>query len=191
MRTHISQRGQRPDKIPKGTALIDVREKQGIRGGRRSALVPHPQMIAPDEALPARSDNVVPIVVSQLYGLVHPTTTVTQIRRLRGPKVGAETLYVTLVTVAAAGEGVPVSGVKGGEIGGGLWFRSQSEGVRVMHKAAVREDPPGAEPRNDNLVFLFSLRLFFRQREARGERGEGGREAYVERLSETTVGILV
>jgi len=70
-------------------------------------------MIAPDEALPARADNVVPIVVSQLYGLVHPTTTVTQIRRLRRPKVGAETLYVTLVTVAPAGGSVLVSGVEG------------------------------------------------------------------------------
>jgi hypothetical protein len=98
--------------------LIDVREKQGIRGGRRSALVPHPQVIAPDEALPARADNLVPIVISQLYCLVHPTTTVTQIRRLRRPKVGAETLYVTLVIVAAAEGSVLVSGVMGGEIGG-------------------------------------------------------------------------
>jgi hypothetical protein len=56
----------------KNTKEIDVREKQGTRGGRRSALVPHPQMIAPDEALPARAENVVPKVVSVLIWQAPP-----------------------------------------------------------------------------------------------------------------------
>jgi hypothetical protein len=74
-------------------------------------------MIAPDDALPARAEDVVPKVVSQLHGLFHPTVTVAQMCRLRRPKVGAETLYVALVTVAGAGDSVLVSGVKGGEVG--------------------------------------------------------------------------
>jgi hypothetical protein len=64
--------------------------------------MPHPQMIAPDEALPARADDLIPIVVPQLYGLVHPTATIAQVRCLRGPEVGAETLDVTLATERAA-----------------------------------------------------------------------------------------
>jgi hypothetical protein len=60
--------------------------------------MPRPQMIAPDEALPARADDIIPIVVPQLYGLVHPTATIAQVRCLRRPEVSAETLDVTLVT---------------------------------------------------------------------------------------------
>ena len=81
--------------------LIDIREKKGVRGGRRSALVPHPEMISPDEALPARADDFIPIVVSQLDGLVHPTATVSQVRCLRCPDVCAQTLYVTLMTACS------------------------------------------------------------------------------------------
>jgi len=52
-------------------------------------------MIAADEALPARAKNVIPIIISQLYGLVHPTTTIPQVRLLRVTEVGAEALDVT------------------------------------------------------------------------------------------------
>jgi hypothetical protein len=51
-------------------------------------------MIAADEALPARAKDIISVIVSQLYGLVHPTTAITQVRLLRVTEVGAEALDV-------------------------------------------------------------------------------------------------
>jgi len=52
-------------------------------------------MVAADEALPARAKNIIPIIIPQLYGLVHPTTTIRQVRLLRITHVGAKALNVT------------------------------------------------------------------------------------------------
>jgi len=52
-------------------------------------------MIAADEALPARAENIIPIIISQLYGLVHPTTTIRHVRLLRITEVGAKALNIT------------------------------------------------------------------------------------------------
>jgi hypothetical protein len=68
-------------------------------------------MIAPDEALPACANNIIPIVVSQLYGLIDPTATIAQVCCLRRPEVCTEALYI------------------------------EAESIRVMQKAAVCEDP--------------------------------------------------
>jgi len=74
----------------KETHSIDVREEQCVSGG----LVPHSQMITPDKALPACADYIIPIVVSQLYGLIDPTATIAQICCLRLPEVCTEALYI-------------------------------------------------------------------------------------------------
>lgn len=63
--------------------------------GRGPALVPHPQVIASDEALPARAKYVIPIVVSQHVSFVHPSATIAQVRSLRISEVRPETLYIT------------------------------------------------------------------------------------------------
>jgi hypothetical protein len=53
-------------------------------------------MVAADEALPTRAKNIIPIIIPQLYGLVHPTTTIPQARLLGITEVSAEALNVTL-----------------------------------------------------------------------------------------------
>jgi hypothetical protein len=52
-------------------------------------------MIAADEALPTRAKNIIPKIIPQLYGLVHPTTTIPQVGLLRITEVGAKALNVT------------------------------------------------------------------------------------------------
>jgi len=52
-------------------------------------------MVAADEALPARAEVKIRIIVSQLYDLLHPTVTVSQVRCLRRPKVDIEAIFVT------------------------------------------------------------------------------------------------
>ena len=52
-------------------------------------------MVAADEALPARANNIIPIIIPHLYGLVDPTTTIPQVRLLRISEVGAKALNVT------------------------------------------------------------------------------------------------
>jgi hypothetical protein len=52
-------------------------------------------MVATNEALPARAEVIIPIIVSQLYDLVHPTATISQVRCLRRPEVDIEALFVT------------------------------------------------------------------------------------------------
>jgi len=84
---------------------MDVRKKQRATGG----LAPHPQVVAPGDTLPTCTDIRIPIVVPQLNGLVHPTSSITQVRRLRRAEVGAEALYPTLSLRGGGGEGV-VSG---------------------------------------------------------------------------------
>jgi len=93
-------------------ALMDIlflgnSEEQCVSGG----LVPHSQMITPNEALPACADNIISKVVSQLYGLIDPTATIAQICCLRRPEVCTKALYI------------------------------EAESIRVMQKAAIREDP--------------------------------------------------
>jgi hypothetical protein len=77
-------------------------------------------MIAPDEALPACADNIIPIVVSQLYGLVGPTATVAQICCLRRPEVCTEALYIAWWTVAKAFLSARAEERGGGDVEGGL-----------------------------------------------------------------------
>jgi hypothetical protein len=74
----------------KETHSIDAREEQCVSGG----LVPHSQMITPNEALPACADNIISKVISQLYGLIDPTATIAQICCLRRPEVCTEALYI-------------------------------------------------------------------------------------------------
>ena len=52
-------------------------------------------MVAPDEALPAGANVGIIVIVSQLESLIHPTITVSQVRRLRRPQVGAKTFLST------------------------------------------------------------------------------------------------
>ena len=52
-------------------------------------------MVAADEALPTRAKNIIPIIIPQLNGLVHPTTAIPQVRLLRITEVGAKALDVT------------------------------------------------------------------------------------------------
>jgi len=76
-------------------ALIDVRKEKCIGMGAGPILVPHPQMIAPDEALPARANIRIPIIVSQFHGLIHPTVTVSQVGSLRCPQMGPKAFFPT------------------------------------------------------------------------------------------------
>jgi hypothetical protein len=68
--------------------LIDVRKEKCIGKGLGPILAPHPQMVTPDEALPARANIRIPKIISQFYGLVHPTVTVSQVGRLRCSQMG-------------------------------------------------------------------------------------------------------
>lgn len=52
-------------------------------------------MTAPDEALPACPDNIVPIVISQLDGLIHPAMAIAEVSRLWRAEMGAEALDIT------------------------------------------------------------------------------------------------
>jgi len=87
-------------------------------------LTPIPQMVTPDEALPARANIRIPIIISQFYGLIHPTVTVSQVGRLGRPQMGSKT------------------------------FLSKSDCVCKVHKATVCEDPLRALPRDDNVERL-------------------------------------
>jgi hypothetical protein len=75
--------------------LIDVRKEKCIGVSLGPILTPIPQMVTPDEALPARANIRIPIVISQFYGLIHPTVTVSQVGRLRRPQVGSKTFLST------------------------------------------------------------------------------------------------
>jgi hypothetical protein len=76
-------------------ALIDIRKEKCVGMGLGPVLAPQPQMVAPDEALPARANIRIPIIISQFHGLIHPTVTVSQVGRLRRPQVGSKTFLST------------------------------------------------------------------------------------------------
>jgi hypothetical protein len=76
-------------------ALIDIREEKCVGMGLGPILAPQPQMVAPDEALPARTNIRVPIIISQFHGLIHRIVTVSQVGCLRRPQVGSKTLLST------------------------------------------------------------------------------------------------
>jgi hypothetical protein len=80
-------------KSGKKKALIDVRKEQCIGVSLGPILAPQPQMVAPDEALPARANVRIPIIISQFYGLIHPTITVSQVGRLWCPQMSSKTFY--------------------------------------------------------------------------------------------------
>jgi hypothetical protein len=82
-----------------------VRKEERVCGGRGPVLAPHSQVVAPDEALPARADIRVAIVVSQLDRLVPPTVAIPQVRRLRRPEMNIEALYPTWKGAQGAGRG--------------------------------------------------------------------------------------
>ena len=75
--------------------MIDVRKEKCTGIGTGPILAPHPQMIAPNEALPARANIRIPIIISQFHGLIHPTVTVSQVGRLRCPQMGSKAFYST------------------------------------------------------------------------------------------------
>jgi hypothetical protein len=97
-------------------------------------------MITPDEALPARANIRIPIVISQLNGLIHPTVTVSQVGRLRCPQVGSKTFFSTVLVSAGCDTCDHV-----------LFDNSQSDRVCKVYEAAICEDPWRAETGNDNL----------------------------------------
>ena len=74
---------------------IDVRKEKCIGGGLEPVLPPQPQMVTPDEALPAGADVGIPVIISQFESLIHPTVTVPQVRRLRRPQVSAKAFLST------------------------------------------------------------------------------------------------
>jgi hypothetical protein len=52
-------------------------------------------MVATDKALPAGPDFIVPEIISELHGLVHPAMTIAKVGRLRDAEMGTEALDVT------------------------------------------------------------------------------------------------
>jgi hypothetical protein len=58
-------------------------------------LAPHPKMVAPDEAFPARANIRIPVIISQFHDLIRPTITVSQVGRLRFPQVGSKAFLST------------------------------------------------------------------------------------------------
>lgn len=52
-------------------------------------------MVSPNEALPARPDDRIPVVISELEGLVNPAMTIAKVCRLWGTEMGTEALDVT------------------------------------------------------------------------------------------------
>ena len=76
-------------------ALNNVRKEKCIGVSRGPVLAPHPQMVAPNEALPARANIRIPVIISQFHSLIHPTVTVSQVSRLRRPQMGSKALLST------------------------------------------------------------------------------------------------
>ena len=75
--------------------MIDVRKEKCISSGLGAVLAPHPQMVTTDEALPARANIRIPIIISQFQGLIHPAVTVSQVGRLRCPQMGSKAFFST------------------------------------------------------------------------------------------------
>jgi hypothetical protein len=106
-------------------------------------------MIAPDEALPTRANIRIPIIISQFYGLIHPTVTVSQVRRLRRPQMGSKAFYST--GLASGHDHKCNDNIN----------NSQSDCVCKVYETAICEDPWRAEARNDNLQILFWITQLF------------------------------
>jgi len=100
--------------------LGDSKEKS-IGTGLGPILAPQPQMVAPDEALPAGANIRIPKIISQFHGLIHPAVSVSQVGRLRCPEMGPKAFF------------------------------SKSDCVCKVYEAAIREDPLRAEAGNDNV----------------------------------------
>jgi hypothetical protein len=99
-------------------------------------------MVAPDKALPARPDNIIPVVISQLEGLVHRAMAIAKVGRLRGTEMGTEALNVTWYGKRDVSGRAPYTTKK---------QYLQTECVGKVEKASVGQDPGRAETRNDNL----------------------------------------
>jgi hypothetical protein len=69
-------------------------------------LAEQPKVVSPDEALPAGPEDRVPVVISELDGLVYPAMAITKVGRLRDTEMGTEALDVTWY------ERIDVSGIQ-------------------------------------------------------------------------------
>jgi hypothetical protein len=118
-------------------ALINVRKEKCIGRGLGPILAPQPQMVTTDEALPARANIRIPIIISQLNGLIHRTVTVSQVGRLRCPQVGSKAFFSTVLVSTGC-----------------------DTCDHMLFEAAICEDPWRAETGNDNLL-LFSFLDFW------------------------------
>jgi hypothetical protein len=130
-------------------ALINVRKEKCIGRGLGPILAPQPQMVTTDEALPARANIRIPIIISQLNGLIHRTVTVSQVGRLRCPQVGSKAFFSTVLVSTGCDTCDHM-----------LFDNSQSDRVCKVYEAAICEDPWRAETGNDNLL-LFSFLDFW------------------------------
>ena len=158
----------RPTKISfenRKNALIDVRKEKCIGVSLRPVLAPQSQMVAPDEALPARANIRIPIIISQFHGLIHPTVTVSQVGRLRFSKVSSK----AFLSAGLASAGCNICDHI-------LFDNSQSDSVCKVHKATIRENPLRTLPRNDNL-YLIGFQSGKERNVAVGGRGGKGEKS--------------
>jgi hypothetical protein len=123
--------------------LIDVRKEKCVGMGLGPILAPQPQMVSPNEALPARANIQIPIIVSQFHGLIHPTVTISQVGRLRCSRWAPKHSF-------------PLGRYQRecDTCDHMLFDNSQSDSVRKVHKATICENPLRALPRNDNLYLI-------------------------------------
>jgi len=82
-----------------GVAIEDIfflgnGKEQCARVSTRPILAVHPEMIAPGETLPACPENIVPVVISQLEGLIHPAMAIAEVSRLWRAEMRAEALDI-------------------------------------------------------------------------------------------------
>ena len=52
-------------------------------------------MVSSDEALPAGPDDRIPVVISELHGLIYPEMAIAKVGRLRDTEMGTEAFDVT------------------------------------------------------------------------------------------------
>ena len=145
----LSHNRDRPKSASKigGIALIDVRKEKCIGVSLGPVLAPPPQMVTPNEALPARANIRIPEIISQFHGLVHPAVTVSQVGRLGCSKVCPK---------AFLSAGLGISGFARAHVTITVCSsttNSQSNSVRKVQKSTVCEDPLRALPRDYNLHF--------------------------------------
>ena len=58
-------------------------------------MAEQPEVVSPDEALPAGPDDRIPVVISELHGLIYPAMAIAKVGRLWGTEMGTEALDVT------------------------------------------------------------------------------------------------